>query len=153
MSTSTDQNSRRGFLRRLGRCGAGLTVTSFLPFVRYLPATIATRSAQEEEHILVRKLTDTLRHPTSARVVGRAYLYAGPETTTRSLLIRRILGEDANERKVFHTMNRDRRRERLRTQIRNEFQAGKIVTVNGWILAETEACLCSLAALHDSPPL
>jgi hypothetical protein len=34
--------------------------------------------------------------------------------------------------------------------IRNDFGAGRTVTVTGWMLSETEARLCTLAALEEA---
>ncbi len=94
-----------------------------------------------------------LRRTESARIVGREYLRQFPQVTPVSIVAEfvelasshRIVaggprGQDSSElcREVF-------RRRQLR-----DFEEGRTVTLQGWVLSKTEAHLCALVAAHPS---
>ena len=88
------------------------------------------------------------RNRKGAAAVGRAYL-AIREEEGEIAVLRRLLelpAEDPSspsERKQLLT--------RLRARQRDDFREDRVVTVEGWLLSETEARLCALVALEDSP--
>ena len=75
----------------------------------------------------------------SAVRLGRAYLVATPNEASASRLTSLILGESA--------MRTGREAARVRSRIQGDFDAGRVVTVDGWIVSPTEARLCALCAL------
>jgi len=93
------------------------------------------------------RLLAVLGRPDSAAVVGRAYLAGHPGEADRDRLAARLdhalRCQDCDPARA--------RIEQLRTalvgQIRADFAAARVVTVDGWVLSETEARLCGLAAL------
>ena len=81
-----------------------------------------------------------LPDPVSTAAVGRAYLERVPAERDAIVLLERLAiptsllpgGQEATLRRWF------------RRRIRRDFEAGRIVEVEGWILARTEARLCGL---------
>jgi hypothetical protein len=79
-----------------------------------------------------------------ARAVGNAYLSVRPNEESRSLLERTLLwpkndtSRYQDQRQLFTT---------LMTRVRTDFEFGRVVIVDGWMLSETEARLCALVAL------
>ncbi|MFO1190147.1 MAG: hypothetical protein U1E97_11345 [Alphaproteobacteria bacterium] len=49
------------------------------------------------------------------------------------------------------TMQADADRERIATRIRHDFERDRLVAVDGWILARTEARLCAICVLASAP--
>ena len=85
------------------------------------------------------ELTHFFRHPNSARHVGQAYLRLNPEEADLSHLLE-ILGANTAQPPL---------RPMLLAQLRQDFEAGRMVNVQGWMLAQTEARLCAVAALLE----
>lgn len=82
----------------------------------------------------------------SARAIGRRYLALTPEESDINRLTTLICG--APENYVHLTRSRpDETRSLLAAQQRADFAAGRTVMVDGWVLSQTEARLCALAAL------
>ena len=74
----------------------------------------------------------------SAAIVGQVYLQQHPEEANVETLLAGI--DAAHLPPAERAPLTDRR-------IRADFAAGRVVTIDGWILARTEARLCALAAL------
>ena len=90
---------------------------------------------------MARRLADLIDDREAAATVGHAYLFEHPgERQTETLLA--LLGDGNSQ---------DLRGKDLATWLRrrqiDDFAAGHTVELNGWILSETEARLCALAAL------
>jgi len=93
---------------------------------------------------LQRRLLALLSRPDSAATVGRAYLRLRPDEAEADLLVR-LLAQSLSgpadlddEAKLRRAMARS---------LSADFDQGRLVNVSGWLLAETEARLCALAAL------
>ncbi len=84
-------------------------------------------------------LRELIVHRESAALLGRAYLTAVPHEADPSKLVSLILGEPA--------IPTGREAARVAARIRADFDAGRVVTVEGWILSTTEARLCALCAV------
>lgn len=80
------------------------------------------------------------------RVVGRAYLRTVPEESEAATLVRLLL-PGHEDRTRFRRASEERRREALRASVAEDFRAGRVVRVEGWMLARTEARLCALITL------
>jgi hypothetical protein len=93
------------------------------------------------------RLLALLGRPDSAAVVGRAYLASHPAEADRDRLAVRLdqavrcQGCDPARARTGQL------RAALAGQIRADFAAARVVMVDGWVLSETEARLCGLAAL------
>jgi hypothetical protein len=83
------------------------------------------------------QFTVLLADAASARHVGRAYLQHVPGDADRGHLLVQLRARFDDKPS----------REKLMACCREDFAAGRTVTVNGWVLSQTEARLCALAAL------
>ncbi len=79
------------------------------------------------------------------RAVGRAYLREHPGEREAEVLVRLLLPPERRER--FERAGPEARHEALRGWVSEDFRAGRIVRVEGWILARTEARLSALSSL------
>lgn len=125
---------RRGFIAMLIAAGAALSSRHVFAGGRHAADPAG-------------RLVETLRHRRSAATVGRAFLGQHPhEADARRLTT--LLSDDLRRRRCDPA---GARRTRLRTaisdQVRDDFAAGRVVNVRGWVLSATEARLCGLAAL------
>jgi hypothetical protein len=84
-------------------------------------------------------LRELIVHRESAARLGRAYLAATPGEADPSRLATLILGAPA--------VPEGREAARVASRIRADFDAGRVVTVDGWIVSTTEARLCALCAI------
>lgn len=93
------------------------------------------------------RLLAVLARRDSAAVVGRAYLAGYPTEADRDRLAARLdqalRCQDCDPARA----RVDQLRAALARQIRADFAAARVVRVDGWVLSETEARLCGLAAL------
>ena len=99
---------------------------------------------------LARALVATLRRPDSAAAVGRAYLARFPAEALSVRLVEGIregLARDGFD-PVVPTGRPAELRSRLGKRVRRDFAEGRVVAVDGWVLAATEARLFALAALR-----
>lgn len=77
----------------------------------------------------------------SAGLLGREYLATVPWEADREVLRRLLPRLDHREAAG------DAPGEPLRRWVRDDFDAGRVVSVRGWLLSRTEARLCALVAL------
>ncbi len=128
---------RRTFL--LAATGLGLSMAwrsvGFLPFVQ------TSRSRSE-------RLAGFLKHEESARIVGREYLRAVPAEASRGMLTARVVEQLPGGFRAVDTASDSRLRELLLRATAADFRDLRTVELRGWVLAQTEARLCALAALR-----
>jgi hypothetical protein len=93
---------------------------------------------------LARRLLLSLRDVSSAQAVGAAFLRAMPEHADVHALVTRLLRD---EPALSRSRSTGATRKLLRRCIREDFARERVVAVDGWLLAETEARLCALAVL------
>jgi hypothetical protein len=96
---------------------------------------------------LASSLADLFSNRKSASIIGLEYLRHKPEEADVHLLVEQICLCRARGRGELQKASRERRRELLTLQQRQDFHHSRTVKVHGWILSETEARLCALAAL------
>jgi hypothetical protein len=131
--------SRREFLK----LSLAATVTAFVH--SQLPGTQALQHAQQGT--LPARLAAILTHQESANVIGVAYLQQYPqEANVRILLDRIVSSPAAGDLGLFNGTDQSLR-QLLDGMIRQDFGDDRVVKLQGWILAMTEARLCALAAL------
>jgi hypothetical protein len=94
------------------------------------------------------RLAGFLKHEESARIVGREYLRTVPAEASRPLLTARVAGRLPGGLRAVDTASDARLRELLLRATAEDFRALRTVEVRGWVLAQTEARLCALAALR-----
>lgn len=133
--------TRRSFLRNLFFLGAMLPIGRRDAFVTSIRDTCNTADP------LSSQLANFFRDKESARAVGLEYLRMAPtEADVRQLtkLICSCWQEQFDElaradmRKIKNV---------LVNQQREDFEKGRVINLQGWILSETEARLCALTAL------
>jgi hypothetical protein len=78
--------------------------------------------------------------PDRTREIGKAYLLAAPKENTPAALRAAI---SATRKTKFLGLGRPS----IDDQIHDDFEAGRVVLVSGWVLAETEARQCALYSL------
>jgi hypothetical protein len=83
-------------------------------------------------------LAALFRHPDSARRIGKHLLARGTAALDRSAPLHLDLAA---------MDGREARRSALRQQAMQDYAAGNVVLVDGWVLSRTEAQLCALVAL------
>jgi hypothetical protein len=131
--------TRRNFLRTLFFLGATV-------LLRRADVSVATAGSHADDWLSSR-LANFFHNKESARAIGLEYL--------------RIVPAEANVRRLTHligsswyqpydeTAHADigKIKKILLRQQREDFEKGRIVELQGWILSQTEARLCALAAL------
>jgi hypothetical protein len=129
--------TRRGFLSMT----CAIVATGFTGLRDLFAANNESRNA------LASKLVDVFQDKESAAAVGREYLRIAPVEADALKLIELICaGRQERYAELSHISMRKVRSILLHRQ-REDFDKGRVVNVQGWILSETEARLCALAAL------
>jgi hypothetical protein len=106
---------------------------------------LGARTADQPES-LTAALLELVADEQAARYLGRRYLLARPGVPGSSALAAEIVGADDYAGWLW--ANVDERRRRLAARVADDFAAGRVVELDGWVLAEAEAKLCALAALY-----
>ena len=129
---------RRAFLRGAGAATAlGLAAPALLTFF----AGCGRGSA------LAHSLSGFFADPESARAVGRAYLKFSPDEPNAAAVLEQLAGPHLREWEALAASDPERLAQSLRLQHGSDFAHERVVTIRGWVLSETEARLCALAAL------
>jgi hypothetical protein len=129
----------RRVTRRRFLAGSVLGALAALPATRGLLLVADTVWPAPLDERIARLFSDR----ESARRIGVAYLAAYPGEASRSHLIERL---GAVDRAGGGSPSGDELRRRIDEARRADFAAGRIVRVDGWVLAETEARCCALVA-------
>jgi hypothetical protein len=88
-------------------------------------------------------------HVSEARDIGHYYLEVYPDEAVTEKMQRQVedsLGEVPSD----VISDEGKFRHFVQEKIRSDFKQGKTVTLDGWVLSETEARLCALLALRAS---
>lgn len=118
------------------------------PLARGLFGAVA--SAAELRHGLVaERLVDLLRDRPPIRLLGKAYLWTH-RRPGRDELVESILPRALRRPAVVHDKRELRRA--VRASIEEDFATAQVVSVGGWLLADTEARLCGLAVIEGDTP-
>ena len=112
------------------------------------PTDIFDGSNSSNSHdILPLKLSKFFRKKDSAKRVGLEYLRLVPMEADAHQLTDLICSFNDKQRAKLAQADAGRLREFLLHQQSRDFEQSRTVNVDGWILSETEARLCALAAL------
>jgi hypothetical protein len=131
---------RREFLQRLG---SGALSALALSGAVSAPLSCARRDPLLE--VLSRFFDD----PESARAVGAAYLAQAPAEADLGRLLALLTGDRVAATRELAVADPAALMERLRAQHRDDFEAGRVTSVSGWVLSLTEARLCALGTFPD----
>ncbi len=139
--------SRRVAMRWAGWFALGSVIPS--------KASAAGAVLGSEDANITSRLTRVYSHRDSAATVGRAYLAQTPRVRTSDGLIRLLsqrlsLQENAEHAPALEALNDQALQTHLAEAIKADFAAERVVEVDGWVLAQTEAQLCALTALHET---
>jgi hypothetical protein len=103
-------------------------------------------SAHRAKNLVASKLTEILPHRDSAAAVGREYLKIAPLEADVSRLIDLIVSPEKSIGAQSRT-DAEALAESLRAKQRDDFEQGRTVLIQGWMLSQTEARLCALVSL------
>ena len=106
-----------------------------------------TMSNSSTDHLLSAKLANVFHDRKSATVIGLEYLRSTPMEADPRQLTNLICSRWQGRYDDVAHADTARIKELLLRQQREDFEKGRIVNVQGWILSETEARLCALTAL------
>jgi hypothetical protein len=106
-----------------------------------------TMTSSSTDHWLSAKLGSVFYNRKSATVIGLEYLRSAPNEADVRRLTNLICSRWQGRYDAIAPEATARIKEMLLHQQREDFDQGRIVNVRGWILSETEARLCALAAL------
>lgn len=135
-----NHRTRRQFLRELAYIGAFVS----------LPATASNRTASGGSvDALAVRLHEVLKHSASAKVLGQRYLELTPREADINVLTA-LIGRTPENTAQLLQAGRHQLRTLLAAQQRMDFGSRRTVSIDGWILSETEARLCALAALSEA---
>jgi hypothetical protein len=127
--------------RRFMAAGAG--VLGSLGLTTFRPWRALVRFATPSE---AARLMGLFTHPESARAVGMRYL----ETTGKEASASRLLERLSHRLSVVRSIGElddEELRARLRSSVGSDFESGRVVDLDGWVVSTTEAYVCALAAL------
>jgi hypothetical protein len=96
------------------------------------------------DHELAETALSMFSNPGDVRRVGMACQGRAELCLSRQALVDGIFGPERD--RLAASLDRAQVHGWLRTRIREDFSTGRTVTVNGWVLADTEAKLYALAA-------
>ncbi|WP_046865779.1 hypothetical protein [Microvirga massiliensis] len=131
---------RRELLQRLA-------AAILLPFVPGRANAFASETPEcgAGSQAMRKMLSELFCHHESACAVGREYLRLLPASeASAEHLLHHLHGADGGP---LTATNPAKLRVLIREAQRNDFAEGRTVMVDGWVLSETEARLCALAAL------
>ena len=129
--------TRRNLLRLLASLGVVLATRPL--------GVLSTLGRSAGRESLGARLLRLFRSTASAAAIGRVYLQNAPQDADERRLLRLICSSGHR----WHTANTRQLRLLIALQQVEDFKQGRLARVHGWILSETEARLCALAALRE----
>lgn len=102
------------------------------------------RSAQAATTVDPTAVSDLFADPISAAAIGLAYLRAQPEprptlAALRDAVTAALQDDRAGPQRLLEA--------RFRARVRQDFEAARVVTVDGWTLSRLEAQTCAIVSL------
>jgi len=136
---TSGQVNRRDFLSTL----LGTSVLLILQPFR----TVARMGSSDCPETIAEQLSNFFIHKQSAEMIGREYVTLRPNESARTLLNELIRSFELHRFSMSGRIDTKELRNFLAIKQRQDFELSRIVNIKGWILSETEARLCALAAL------
>ncbi len=100
------------------------------------------RAQVPSREALAERLTGLLRSAAAMRRIGRAFLWQRPPAPTRAALVAALVPPAAQAAAL--AAERWELRRAVRDAVEADFAALRLVSIGGWMLAESEAELCAL---------
>jgi len=135
---STSRMTRRALLRLLSTIGGAFYLKPVAALSEFRPT--------DKQELLERKLTGLLLQKNSAKVVGRKYV-EGVRVSKKILIERLCRALNKNPDDIL-LISDERLRALVVARQRDDFDRGRVVNVDGWILSQTEVYLCALTELE-----
>jgi hypothetical protein len=136
--------SRRMKRRTFLAAGAGVGLSLAWRSIGSLPFLDPSPSRSE-------RLAGLLAHQEGAHAVGLEYLRVMPQEASQTVLIARVVERLPGGFRTLDEAGDGRLRDLLLRATVEDFGDLETVELQGWVLARTEARLCALASLHESP--
>lgn len=95
------------------------------------------------------KLLKLFSEMKSPKVIGAEYLRSFPGQVDSKVLLARICSSCEGGARSLTQMDARALREWIHERQRKDFEEGRIIKLQGWILSATEVQLCALATLHS----
>lgn len=128
----------------MGAGAACATTALGVSLYRSAPA-LAPDDTTTVELALARQLLRVLPAPHRLRTLGQVQLAQTGRPRTVGSLLRRLLPTSA---RLGGIADAELRRA-LRSRVASDYEEGRLVSLSGWLLSETEALACALAVLLD----
>ncbi|HOU92070.1 MAG TPA: hypothetical protein PLU22_13555 [Polyangiaceae bacterium] len=100
------------------------------------------RAQVPSREALAERLTGLLRSADPMRRIGRAFLWQRTPAPTRATLVDALVRPDSQAAAL--AAERWELRRAVRDTVEADFKAVRLVSIGGWMLAESEAELCAL---------
>jgi hypothetical protein len=136
-----EPGDRRSLDRRAFLAGSGAIVAALAA-----PA-LASLFGCDRRPTLAQALVGFYSDPASAARIGRAVLAAVPAEATAEAVVAALAGDRRAELEALAASDPGALRALLQKQHRSDFEDGRTVSIDGWVLSRTEARLCAVAAL------
>jgi len=131
--------SRRSLLKILGALLGSASIRS--------REAVALQTANRLRDPVVLQALTLFKHRKSALLIGIYYLKGRPDEADREVLIASVFHGN-HHLTISSTPDIQSLRNWLQRRRREDFECGRTVNINGWILAETEVRLCALLLLE-----
>jgi hypothetical protein len=115
-----------------------------------MPTHLLAQYGKKRRESLAMKMTSLFGTQSSAAMIGREYLRLVPGEGEVELLVKLICASRADLQEELVKADSKELRRALSAQQCQDFEDGRIVNIQGWLLAETEVRLCALVALNSS---
>lgn len=134
--SSADRRGFLSFLVRLSLVGA----SQLFPLQKVLASGDSEARPSD-------KLCQVCNCRESASVIGREYLRIAPDEAHKSVLVDLICQGSPLNQGSLPVSDIPTARMALQELIRKDFELGRTVLVNGWLLSRTESRICALITL------
>ncbi|HBY96447.1 MAG TPA: hypothetical protein DEP84_21305 [Chloroflexi bacterium] len=126
-----------------------LTIALWLGLATRLRPSVqwSAPAARPQLDSLSASVAGLLKYKESARIVGRTYLQNVPQEADAQTLVNLLSLGPVHNNSESRNATTNTLRELLQLRMRQDFEEGQIVKLQGWILSVTEARLCALVAL------
>jgi hypothetical protein len=128
---------RREFLAGVGGAAAAGLIAPAL-------ATLGCAGEADLERALVGLLSD----PAGAAAVGREWRAQARDEADATQLVESLAGERLVEWRALAARDTGALHAELRARHAEDFAAGRVASLRGWVLSQTEVRLCALADLR-----
>ena len=139
MKIFSNKFTRRDFLFRS---------TAILFSVTGLIGTIYNAAIQSDDttmkQVVAKLVKAAFIDPSSGVKLGSAYLHMCPHECKLNTLVKAIISENTELEHIIYINKLANIQEVLKHQIKKEFENGKVVNIDGWVISRTEARLSAL---------